>query len=148
MKETKNGFQCKFLQFMKWKNISWGNYEVKRKENGHLLHIWGKSYDMKYSIVSAIIPGVSSVVRPNTPLHDQEQGEVTAGTATSHTASQGRSRRFGRHGEHWTQPPASWWVHWSLHSLYSVIADWAGLGVGKSFVMDYINIQFVLLWTL
>ena len=54
---------------------------------------------MKYSIVSAIIPGVSSVVRPNTPLHDQEQGEVTAGTATSHTASQGRSRRFGRHGD-------------------------------------------------
>ena len=26
---------------------------------------------MKYSIVSAIIPGVSSVVRPNTPLHDR-----------------------------------------------------------------------------
>ena len=35
----------------------------------------------------SVIPGVSSVVRPNTPLHDQEQGEVTAGTATSHTTA-------------------------------------------------------------
>ena len=74
----------------------------------------------------SIIPGVSSVVRPNTPLHDQEQGEVTAGTHQPHH-SRGRSRRFGRDGEHWTQPPAWWWVQWvPTHPIVSLLTEQCG----------------------
>ena len=79
----------------------------------------------------SVIPGVSSVVRPNTPLHDQEQGEVTAGTHQPHHTPQP-----GQIAEIWqrrgTLDTASSLVMGTMspHSPRSVIADWAVRGVG------------------
>ena len=64
VEDTKNTFKWKFLQFMKWKNKIWGIYEVKCWENGNLLHIGSKSYDMKYTIVTVFPIVTISIVSP------------------------------------------------------------------------------------